>query len=50
MGLRDTMKDVVSEKVASGRHGIFVEVDGSRVLVIRVLHDRDGLSSPSGDG
>jgi toxin ParE1/3/4 len=25
---------------ASGRHRIFFEVDGSRVLVIRVLHDR----------
>jgi len=24
----------------SGRHGVFFEVDESRILVVRVLHDR----------
>ncbi len=53
--LRDTMKRLVAETavsrsrddlrpglrmVASGRHCIFFEADESRVLVVRVLHDR----------
>jgi toxin ParE1/3/4 len=53
--LRDTMKRLVAgtavsrsrddvrpglRMVASGRHCIFFEADESRVLVVRVLHDR----------
>jgi toxin ParE1/3/4 len=53
--LRDTMKKLVAETtvsrsrddlrpglrmVASGRHCIFFEANQSRVLVVRVLHDR----------
>jgi toxin ParE1/3/4 len=53
--LRDTMKGVVRGAVVtrarddlrpgiqmatSGRHSIFFEADESRVLVVRVLHDR----------
>ena len=52
---RDTMKGIVRGTVvtrarddlrpgilmaASGRHSIFFEADGSRILVVRVLHDR----------
>jgi len=55
VALRDTMKNLVSGRTigcerddlrpglratVSGRHCIFFEADGSRVLVIRVLHDR----------
>jgi toxin ParE1/3/4 len=53
--LRDTMKALVRGTVvtrsrddlrpgllmaSSGRHSIFFEADGSRILVVRVLHDR----------
>jgi toxin ParE1/3/4 len=53
--LRDTMKRLIAgtaqsrsrddlrlglQMVTSGRHCIFFEADPSRVLVIRVLHDR----------
>lgn len=53
--LRDTMKGLLQGKgvtrarhdlkaglrmAASGRHSIFFEADESRVLVIRILHDR----------
>jgi toxin ParE1/3/4 len=53
--LRDTMKGLVRGTVVtrarddlrpgilmatSGRHSIFFEADGSRILVVRVLHDR----------
>ena len=53
--IRDTLKDVVRDTVVtrnrddlgpglqmatSGRHCIFFEADESRVLVVRVLHDR----------
>ena len=53
--LRDTMKGLVRGTVTSrerddlrpglrmatsGRHGIFFEADQSRILVVRVLHDR----------
>jgi plasmid stabilization system protein ParE len=53
--LRDTMKSLVrgtvvtrarddlrpvTQMATSGRHNIFFEADGSRILVIRVLHDR----------
>jgi len=54
-GLRDTVKGVVAGTVASrkrddlraglqmatsGRHCVFFEADQSRILVVRVLHDR----------
>jgi toxin ParE1/3/4 len=54
-GLRDTIKGLVAGTVVSrnrddlrpglqmatsGRHCIFFEVDESRILVVRVLHDR----------
>jgi toxin ParE1/3/4 len=54
-GLRDTMKGLVTGTVvsrnrddlrlglqmaASGRHRVFFEADHSRILVVRVLHDR----------
>ncbi len=53
--LRDTMKGLLAGTVASrnrddlrpglqmatsGRHRVFFEVDQSRILVVRVLHDR----------
>jgi toxin ParE1/3/4 len=53
--LRDTMKGIVRGTVAtrarndlrpaiqmatSGRHSIFFEADESRILVVRVLHDK----------
>ena len=53
--IRDTLKKLVRGSVVtrnredlrpglqmatSGRHGIFLEADQSRVLVVRVLHDR----------
>jgi toxin ParE1/3/4 len=53
--LRDAMKDLVRGTVitrarddlrpgvlmaTSGRHSIFFEADDSRILVVRVLHDR----------
>jgi toxin ParE1/3/4 len=53
--LRDTMKGLVRSTVltrerddlrpgilmaTSGRHSIFFEADDSRILVVRVLHDR----------
>ena len=54
-GLRDTMKGLVAGTVVSrnrddlrpglqmatsGRHCVFFEADQSRILVVRVLHDR----------
>jgi toxin ParE1/3/4 len=54
-GLRDTMKGLVAGTVvsrnrddlkpglqmaSSGRHSVFFEADQSRILVVRVLHDR----------
>jgi toxin ParE1/3/4 len=54
-GLRDTMKGLVAGTVmsrnrddlksglqmaTSGRHSVFFEADQSRILVVRVLHDR----------
>lgn len=54
-GLRDTMKGLVAGTVVSrnrddlkpglqmatsGRHSVFFEADQSRILVVRVLHDR----------
>jgi toxin ParE1/3/4 len=55
VALRDTMESLLSGRAVgreredlrprlrmatSGRHRIFFEVDSSRVMVIRVLHDR----------
>lgn len=66
--LRDTMKGLVRGTVltrarddlspaiqmaTSGRHSIFFEVDNSRILVVRVLHDsmdyRRHLNRPAGE-